>query len=145
MRTKVLCWIVIYLNLLVLSACVTETPKPSHPPPLPTVEPLTAPHREPEPVVFTDQAQYIHAFRIYVRRNLTVPAGTPVSASATVEVIVSPKGEVGKLAITQSSGHASYDRAVEQAIFRAQPLPVMQEWVDSNRPETLILKFKASE
>jgi colicin import membrane protein len=96
-------------------------------------------------VVFSDQGQYIHAFRIYIRRNLVIPPGTPESAGASVEIVVSPKGEVRKLVITQSSGYPSYDSAVERAVFRAQPLPVMQEWVASDTSETLILKFKASE
>lgn len=143
MHAKVLRWFAICLSLLVLTSCVAETP--SRRPASPTVEPLTAGHRDPEPVVFTDEAQYIHAFRIYVRRNLVIPADTPGSASAAVEVVVSPKGEVRKLVITQSSGYSSYDQAVERAVFQAQPLPVMQEWVASNRSETLILKFKASE
>ena len=143
MHAKLLRWLTIYLGSFVLTSCVTETPSP--PPASPSVEPLTAPHRDPQPVVFTDKAQYIHAFRIYVRRNLVVPAGTPGSANAAVEAVVSPKGEVKKLAITRSSGYPSYDQAVKRAVFQAQPLPVMQEWVASNRPEKLILKFKASE
>jgi TonB family protein len=143
MHAKVLRRFATYLSLLILSACVTETP--SHPPATSTVEPLAALHRDREPVVFTDEAQYVHAFRIYVRRNLIIPPGTPRSAGAAVEVVVSPKGEVRKLVITQSSGYSRYDRAVERAVFKAQPLPVMQEWVVSNRSEKLILKFKASE
>jgi TonB family protein len=144
MHAKVLRWFTIYLSSFVLTSCVTETPPPP-PPASPSVEPLTAPQRNPEPVVFTDEAQYIHAFRIYVRRNLTIPPGTPGSAAAAVEVVVSPKGEVRKLVITQSSGYSGFDRAIERAVHQAQPLPVMQEWVVSNRSEKLILKFKASE
>jgi TonB family protein len=143
MHAKVLRWFAIYLSSFVLTSCVTETPSP--PPASPSVEPLAAPHRDPEPVIFTDEAQYIHAFRIYVRRNLVIPAGTPSTAGAAVEVVISPKGEVRKLVITQSSGHSGFDRAVERAVYRAQPLPVMQEWVVSNRSEKLILRFKASE
>ena len=143
MHAKVLRRFAVYVSSFVLISCVTEPPSP--PPASPSVEPLAAPQRNAEPVVFTDEAQYIHAFRIYVRRNLVVPAGTPGSANAAVEAVVSPKGEVKKLAITRSSGYPSYDQAVKRAVFQAQPLPVMQEWVASNRPEKLILKFKASE
>ncbi len=143
MRAKVVPPLAVYLSLLLLSACMAEAP--TRRPASPTVEALTEPQRDPQPVVFTDQGQYIHAFRVYVRRNLVIPPGTPGSASAAVEVVVSPKGQVRKLIITQPSGYPSYDRAVERAVFQAQPLPVMEEWVASERSERLILKFKVSE
>lgn len=143
MRAKVVRWPAIYLSLLVLTSCVAETL--SRRPAAPTVESLTAPQLDPQPVVFTDQGQYIYAFRVYVRRNLVIPPGTPDSAGTSVDVVVSPKGEVRKLSITESSGYPSYDRAVERAVFQAQPLPVMEEWVVADRSERLILKFKASE
>ena len=143
MRAKVVRWLTIYLSLLVLTSCVAEVP--SRRPASPTAEPLAAPRLDAQAVVFTDQGQYIHAFRVYVRRNLVIPPGTPESAGAAVEVVVSPEGEVRKLVITQSSGYPSYDQAVERAIFQAQPLPVMEEWVVADRSERLILKFEATE
>lgn len=143
MCAKGVYWLAIYLSLLLLSSCAAEAP--SRRPGSSTVEPLTAPQRDPQPVVFTDRGQYIHAFRVYVRRNLVIPADTPKSAGTSVDVVVSPKGEVRELVITQSSGYPSYDRAVEQAILQAQPLPVMEDWVVADKSERLILKFKASE
>ncbi len=106
---------------------------------------MATPPQAPQPLVFTDQAQYIEAFRAHVRRKLVIPPGTPRSAGAAVDVLVSPKGEVRKLVITQPSGYPSYDRAIERAVFGAQPLPVLEEWVTANRSERLILKFKVAE
>lgn len=143
MCAKVIRWLAMYLSFLVLTACVAEAP--TRRPVSPTVEPLAAPHADLQPVVFTDQKQYIHAFRVYVRRNLVIPSGTPESASAAIEIVVSPKGEIRKLLVTQSSGYPKYDRAVERAVFQAQPLPVMEEWVESDKSERLILRVKASE
>lgn len=131
------------LGLLVLSSCVTQAP--SRPPMSSVPEPLEAADQDPRPVVFTDQKQYIEAFRIFVRRKLVIPPGTPASAGASIDVVVSPTGEIRKFIITQPSGYPGYDRAIERAIFQAQPLPVMEEWVLSNRSERLTLKFKASE
>ena len=142
MRAKVVCWLTIYLSLLMLTSCVVEVS--SRRSASPTGEPLAAPPLDDQAVVFTDQGQYIYAFRVYVRRNLVIPPGTPESADTAVEVLVSPEGEVRKLVIAQSSGYPSYDRAVERAVFQAQPLPVMEEWVTADRSERLILKFKAT-
>ena len=142
MRAKVVRWLTIYLSLLVLAACVAEVP--SRRPASPTAEPLAAPPVDAQAVVFTDQGQYIHAFRVYVRRNLIIPPGTPESAGAAVEVVVSPEGEVQKLVITESSGYPSYDQAVERAVFQAQPLPVMEEWVAADRSERWLMKLTAS-
>lgn len=143
MRAKGIRWLAIYLSLLALTSCVAEAPPRQ--PTSSTVEPLNAPQRESQPVIFTDAGQYIHAFRVYVRRNLIIPPDTPKSAGVAVDVVVSPEGEVRELVITQSSGYPAYDRAVEQAIFQAQPLPVMQDWVVLEKSERLIVKFKASE
>lgn len=136
----------LYLSLLALAACAAPPPSPPSPPPASSApEPVAAPHQDLQPVVFTDQAQYIQAFRSQVRRKLVIPPGTPRSAGAAVDVVVSPKGEVRKLIITQPSGYPGYDRAIERAVFAAQPLPVLEEWVVSNRSERLILKFKVAE
>lgn len=126
-----------------LSSCVTQAPP--RPPLSSTPEPLEATDRDLRPAVFTDEKQYIEVFQIFVRRKLVIPPGTPASASASIDVVVSPKGEVRKFILTQPSGYPGYDRAIEQAVFQAQPLPVMEDWVVSGRSERLLLKFKVSE
>lgn len=65
--------------------------------------------------------QQIHA-RI-MGNVLTPPATPPVAVTFSVEQ--SPSGDVTSVVRTNSSGFPDFDRAVEEAIMRSSPLPVV--------------------
>ena len=79
------------------------------------------------PLVFTDLAQYIEALQNRIKRYIIAPADAPASGSIVVELALLPSGEVLGIRLLQPSGHKSLDTAIERAIVRAQPLPVMRD------------------
>ena len=59
-----------------------------------------------------------------IRRYIVLPPDIKGNPQADFEVILLPTGDVLRATLKKSSQHAAYDRAVERAILRAQPLPV---------------------
>lgn len=59
-----------------------------------------------------------------VTRNWIRPASAPDGLSCLVHVRLAPGGEVLAVSIVKSSGNALFDRSVENAVYKAAPLPV---------------------
>lgn len=59
-----------------------------------------------------------------VTRNWIRPAGAPEGLDCLVRVRLAPGGEVLAVSIVKSSGNALFDRSVENAVYKAAPLPV---------------------
>ena len=71
--------------------------------------------------------EYIGAIRSSVTRNWRRPTGVPAGLKCTVSVVQANDGKVLRVAITQSSGNAAFDRSVEQAVLAASPLPAPRQ------------------
>jgi colicin import membrane protein len=61
-----------------------------------------------------------------VSRNWNRPAGSRPGLECTVRVRLVPGGEVLEAAVVRSSGDALFDRSVENAVYKASPLPLPQ-------------------
>jgi colicin import membrane protein len=59
-----------------------------------------------------------------VQNNYYIPPTARKGMQCTMEIRLFPSGEVQSVTITQSSGDRSFDKAAEDAVFRASPLPV---------------------
>lgn len=59
-----------------------------------------------------------------VTRNWIRPASAPEGLSCLVRVRLVPGGDVLNVSIVKSSGNALFDRSVENAVYKAAPLPV---------------------
>lgn len=59
-----------------------------------------------------------------VTRNWIRPASAPDGLNCLVRVRLAPGGEVLAVSVVKSSGNALFDRSVENAVYKAAPLPV---------------------
>ncbi|MDD4978667.1 MAG: cell envelope integrity protein TolA [Gallionella sp.] len=81
-----------------------------------------------------------------IRRNIAGDlSSVPKDALAIFSVTLLPGGTVLSARLTQSSGNALYDNAVERAILKSQPLPLPSDPNMFNRFRELRLKFKPNE
>lgn len=71
-------------------------------------------------------ARYKLMIRQKVTQNWLAPAGAR-GRSCTVHVRLVAGGEVLSARVTRSSGDAIFDRSVENAVFKASPLPVPED------------------
>lgn len=62
-----------------------------------------------------------------VQQNWVRPAGWTSSMECIVRVRLSPTGEVISATIVRSSGHALFDRSVENAVYKSSPLPMPKD------------------
>lgn len=58
-----------------------------------------------------------------VSRNWVAPPGTMKGLKCVVEVHLVPGGEVVDAKVVRGSGNAAFDRSVENAVYKASPLP----------------------
>lgn len=68
--------------------------------------------------------QYKAMITAKVRQNWIVPASATEGMSCEVQVRLIPSGDVIQVQLTRSSGDATFDRSVENAVHKASPLPV---------------------
>lgn len=90
--------------------------------------------------------EYIERIRAKIKRNVNFDIsnirGNP---EAEFDVVLLPGGEVLSAKLRRASGNAAYDRAVETAIFRAQPLPLPPDPALFRDFRELNLKFRPQE
>jgi TonB family protein len=63
----------------------------------------------------------IAAVRSRIVRNLIVEDSVPASAQAEVQIEFSEDGSIRSLTLLRASGYESYDRAIEQAVYKSAP------------------------
>lgn len=80
-----------------------------------------------------------------IRRNIVMPPDVADDARAEFAVTLLPGGGVLSARLTQSSGNAAYDNAVERAILKSQPLPLPPDAALFNRFRELKLVFRPVE
>lgn len=73
------------------------------------------------------RVNYVRAWGRMVENNWSRPLGSAQGLSADVRVRLQPSGDVVSIEIVKSSGDATFDRSVENAIRRASPLPVPED------------------
>jgi colicin import membrane protein len=102
------------------------------------LKPFVRPAAAPSP-----DAGYVDKIRTKIRMNVVLPSDIKGNPEAIFDVIQLPTGEVFSVRLMKSSGHTTYDEAVERAILKSSPLP------KPDRPEQfqreLQLKFKPQE
>lgn len=88
------------------------------------------------------RSQYIPMIRQKVSRNWNPTGSAMNNIEAHVTVRLSQAGEVISARIIKSSGNQVFDRSVENAVYKASPLPIPQERGVNEEFRTLLLKFK---
>jgi len=68
--------------------------------------------------------KYKALIRQKVSRNWNRPAGTKTGLKCVVRVRLVPGGEVLQATVVRSSGDTVFDRSVENAVYKAAPLPL---------------------
>ena len=90
--------------------------------------------------------EYIGRIRAKIRSNIVMPPDVADNALAIFDVTLLPDGSVLVVQLKKSSGNDTYDRSVNNAIYKSQPLPLPP---DVNLFQTyfrnLELKFKPKE
>jgi len=69
-------------------------------------------------------SEYVSYIKDKVTRNWLRPPGSPGDFTCTVQVSLIPGGDVARAQVVKSCGDAVLDRSVEDAVFKAAPLPV---------------------
>jgi len=68
--------------------------------------------------------KYKAIIRQQVSRNWSRPLGVPKGLQCVVNVHLTPSGEVLAAKVVRSSGNPLFDRSVENAVYKAAPLPL---------------------
>ncbi len=89
--------------------------------------------------------RYVELVRGRVSRAWSRPLGTRKGLKCTVFVRVAPGGEVLEARIVRSSGDVAFDRSVENAVYKAVPLPVPPEQAVFNRFREIEFVFNPEE
>lgn len=72
-------------------------------------------------------AEFEGLIRQQVTRNWSKPSGVPAGLNCLVRVRLAAGGEVLAVSIVKSSGNELFDRSVENAVYKAAPLPVPED------------------
>mgnify|MGYP002336307383 CR=1 FL=1 len=72
----------------------------------------------------SEAEKYKALIRQKVSRNWNRPAGTKTGLKCLVRVRLVPGGEVLQATVVRSSGDPIFDRSVENAVYKAAPLPL---------------------
>jgi colicin import membrane protein len=118
-------------TVALLASCATaETPVPVQAP-------------EPQPARYLDQQSYMQAVQKKIRANLMLPRRVPQTATTTFEVALTEAGEVASMKRVKKSSSPAYEKAVETAILKSQPLPLLG--APGTKQPTLLLVFRVKE
>ena len=90
-------------------------------------------------------AAYKAKIRAKILRNIVMSSDIPKDALAEFDVTLFSGGVVLNVKLVKSSGSPMYDRAVERAIKKSDPLPVPPEGLLSNQFRELRLDFSPNE
>lgn len=71
-----------------------------------------------------EKAKYVALIEQKVNQNWIRPVGMRKGTQCTVQVRVTPGGQVIEARVVQSSGNPAFDRSAESAVHKATPLPV---------------------
>ncbi len=99
------------------------------------------------PSEYTNSSELIPAISRKVKGNMVLPPNLPLSGNPLIVVKVSlfPSGKVADLQVTKSSGSDELDSAVLRAIKRADPLPILSSWKNSENTEEINVMYRPYE
>jgi len=83
--------------------------------------------RRAEAQALSEVERYKGLIRQKVSRFWNRPAGAAKGLQCTVRVRLGPGGAVLSASVVRSSGDSAFDRSVENAVYKAEPLPVPQD------------------
>jgi colicin import membrane protein len=72
-------------------------------------------------------AEYTAYIQEKIQQHWLKPAGSPEGLSCTVQVSLIPGGDVARVQIVRSSGDPLFDRSVENAVYKAAPMPLPRD------------------
>ncbi len=72
----------------------------------------------------TEREQFLYAIKQKIENNWLRPTTVSDGLSCQLRVRLMPGGVVASVAVTRSSGNGAFDRSVEKAVYKADPLPV---------------------
>ena len=75
----------------------------------------------------SELARFEGLIRQKVERNWVRPVGWTKGMECVVRVRLAPTGEVINATVARSSGSAAFDRSVENAVYKASPLPLPED------------------
>ena len=87
--------------------------------------------------------EYVGKIQAKIKSNIIRPPDVPKGARAEFGVTLLPGGSILNVRLTKRSGDDAYDKAVERAIFKSQPLPLPPDVTLFKRFRDLKLGFNA--
>lgn len=90
----------------------------------------------------SELAKYEGLIRQRVERNWVRPAGWSRGMECIVRVRLVPTGEVISATVIRGSGNAAFDRSVENAVYKAAPLPLPEDKTLFEHFRELELRFR---
>jgi len=90
----------------------------------------------------SELARYEGLIRQRVERNWVRPAGWSLGMECIVRVRLVPTGEVIQATVIRSSGNVGFDRSVENAVYKAAPLPLPEDRALFEHFRELELRFR---
>lgn len=101
-----------------------------------------APAQESPPTAKSEIAQdFKLPILVKIRRNIVLPPDVPPHTTVTFAVTLLPDGYVLDHRMIKPSGYGRFDKAVEHAILKSQPLPVPTDSESFKRFRELQLSF----
>ena len=91
------------------------------------VRAAAAAHAEQSARAQSELARYEGLIRQKVDRNWVRPAGLSPNLEVLVRLRLAPTGEVIQVTIVRPSGNVGFDRSVENAVYKASPLPLPED------------------
>lgn len=91
------------------------------------------------------EGDYIGKIRAKIKGNVIIPPDLTGNPQAEFDVTQMPTGEILDIKLTRSSGSSAYDKAVERAIRKSDPLPSPPDPRMFSQFRELHLKFRPIE
>lgn len=87
--------------------------------------------------------EFVGKIQAKIKSNIVRPPDVPKGARAEFSVTLLPGGTILNVRLTKRSGDDSYDKAVERAIYKSQPLPLPPDVALFSKFRDLKLGFNA--
>lgn len=84
---------------------------------------LAAEQQRIEAAEMSDKARWVFALQQAIARNFVPPASAPIDLECVVDVRQTSGGMVGRVSIGRCNGDEAVQRAIEAAVYKAEPLP----------------------
>lgn len=122
--------------LFLLASCVAQTPvRPIERDEVHELPASRFPAMSADSGAYETAAELMEAIQRKVRRHLVLPVGRfPTSTKVTLRVMLSSEGEIQRLVVSRSSRFRAVDEAVQRAVTKSEPLPVLASNREARKP-----------